>query len=68
MLFRSELTAALTPSVRKLLLGWRVPLHAEFRPGGFVFAPVSVSADETGLAWLLDAVHLFGEKATKLAT
>ena len=62
-----ELSRALTPSIRKLLLGWRVPVHAEFRPGGFVLAPVSVSADEKGLAWMLNAVHLFGEKATKLA-
>lgn len=62
-----EIGKALTPSIRKLLLGWRVPLHAEMRPGGFVFAPVSVSADERGLAWMLNAVHLFGEKATKVA-
>jgi hypothetical protein len=62
-----DLARALTPSIRKLLLGWRVPVHAEFRPGGFVLAPVSVSADEKGLAWMLDAVHLFGEKATKVA-
>ncbi len=63
----ADLAAALTPSIRKLLVGWRVPVHAEFRPGGFVLAPVSVSADEKGLAWMLNAVHLFGEKATKLA-
>ena len=62
-----EIGRALTPSIRKLLLGWRVPMHAEFRPGGFVLAPVSVTADEKGLAWMLNAVHLFGEKATKLA-
>jgi hypothetical protein len=62
-----DLAAALTPSIRKLLMGWRIPVHAEFRPGGFVLAPVSVSADEQGLAWMLNAVHLFGEKATKLA-
>ena len=62
-----DLGRALTPSIRKLLLGWRVPVHAEFRPGGFVLAPVSVSADEKGLAWMLNAVHLFGEKATKVA-
>lgn len=62
-----DITKALTPSIRKLLLGWRVPLHAEFRPGGFVLAPVSVSADEKGLAWMLNAVHLFGDKATKVA-
>ena len=63
-----ELAAGLTPSIRKLLLGWRVPVHAELRAGGFVLAPVSVTADEKGLAWMLSAVHLFGEKATKLAT
>lgn len=62
-----DLARAVTPSIRKLLLGWRVPVHAELRPGGFVLAPVSVSADERGLTWLLDAVHLFGEKATKTA-
>jgi hypothetical protein len=62
-----DLAKALTPSLRKLLLGWRVPVHAEFRPGGFVLAPVSVTADEKGLAWMLNAVHLFGEKATKVA-
>jgi hypothetical protein len=62
-----ELGRAVTPSMRKLLLGWRIPVHAELRPGGFVLAPVSVSADEKGLAWMLNAVHLFGEKATKVA-
>ena len=61
------LNAAVTPSIRKLLSGWRVPVHAELRPGGFVLAPVSVTADEKGLAWMLNAVHLFGEKATKVA-
>ena len=61
------LGAALTPSLRKLLIGWRVPVHAELRPGGFVLAPVSVTADEKGLTWMLNAVHLFGEKATKVA-
>lgn len=63
-----DLAAALNPSVRKLLLGWRVPVHAELRPGGFVLAPVSVAPDANGLAWMLNAVHLFGEKATKVAT
>lgn len=63
----ADLAVALTPSIRKLLLGWSIPVHAEFRPGGFVLAPVSVSADAKGLAWMLDAVHLFGEKATKVA-
>ena len=63
----ADLAAALTPSIRKLLSGWRVPVHAEFRSGGFVLAPVSVSADDQGLAWMLNAAHLFGEKATKVA-
>jgi hypothetical protein len=58
----------ISPSLRKLLLSWRIPVHAEIRPGGFVLAPVSVGADPNGLSWLLGAVHTFGEKATKFAT
>lgn len=60
-----ELAAGITPSARKLLLGWRTPVHAETREGGFILAPVSLSPDERGLGWMLDAVHRFGEKATK---
>ncbi len=63
-----DLAQGITPSLRRLLLSWRVPVHAETRQGGFILAPVSVSADTTGLSWMLDAVHLFGEKATKRAT
>lgn len=63
-----DVKKGITPSVRKLLLGWRVPIHAETRPGGFVLAPVSVSPDANGLAWMLNAVHLFGEKAAKLSS
>lgn len=63
-----DLAAAMTPSVHKLLLGWRVPIHAETRPGGFILAPVSLGPDERGLAWMMDAVTLFGEKATKRRT
>lgn len=63
-----ELTAALGPSVRKLLLSWRIPVHAELRPGGFVLAPVGVTADAAGLSWLVDAVSVFGAKAQKRAT
>lgn len=62
-----DLRDAITPSVRKLLLSWRAPAHAEIRPGGFVLAPVSAPPDDKGLAWMLQAVHVFGEKATKLA-
>ncbi len=63
-----ELGKAVTPSVRKLLLSWRAPVHAEIRPGGFVLAPVSAPPDDKGLLWMLQAVHLFGEKATKVAS
>jgi hypothetical protein len=63
-----ELERAVTPSVRRLLLTWRVPVHAELRPGGFILAPVSLSADDRGLLWMLDAIHLFGQKATKPRT
>ena len=63
-----DLAAGITPSVRKLLLGWRIPVHAETRAGGFILAPVSLSPDDRGLAWMLEAVHLFGEKATKPRT
>jgi hypothetical protein len=62
-----EVARGMTPSVRKLLLSWRSPVHAELRPGGFVLAPVSAPADPNGLNWLLDAVHIFGDKATKRA-
>lgn len=63
-----ELARAITPSLRKLLLSWRSGVHAELRPGGFIIAPVTVSADDRGLAWMLSAVHLFGEKAAKLSS
>jgi len=65
---KEDLAQGITPSVRRLLLSWRIPVHAETRPGGFILAPVSLSADDRGLAWMLDAVHLFGNKATKLRT
>jgi hypothetical protein len=61
-----ELARAITPSVRRLLLSWRVPVHAETRPGGFVLAPVALGGDARGLAWMFDAIHYFGEKATKV--
>jgi hypothetical protein len=60
-----DLATGITASVRRLLLSWRVPVHAETRPGGFILAPVSLTPDAPGLAWMLDAIHLFGEKATK---
>ena len=60
-----ELRTGLTPSLRKLVLGWRIPLHFELRRGGFVFAPVALPPDPNSLAWLVRAAHLFGEKAVK---
>lgn len=59
------LEEALTPSLRRLLFSWRTPVHAEIRPGGFVVAPVTLSADDVGLRWLFSALPLFREKATK---
>ncbi len=63
-----ELATAVTPSLRRLLLTWRTPIHAELRPGGFVLAPVALAADAESLSWLTAAVHLFGEKAAKRTT
>lgn len=63
-----ELATAITPSLRRLLLSWRIPVHAETRVGGFILAPISLSPDDRGLAWLLEAVGVFGDKATKLRT
>lgn len=63
-----DVAKGVTPSLRRLLLSWRTPVHAELRPGGFVLAPVTLPADQQGLAWLLSAITLFGEKATKLTT
>ncbi len=61
----AEMNDALTPSLRKLLLGWRLPVHVEVRPGGFILAPVSINADAGGLTWLMNAIHIFGDKAAK---
>jgi len=62
---KTDLDACVTPSLRKLLLGWRIPMHAELRDGGFVLLPVNLGADPQSLHWLLSAVHLFGDKAGK---
>jgi hypothetical protein len=61
----AELREAITPSVRKLLLSWNVPVHAEVKNGGFMLAPVSLRADPSSLAWLVQAAHYFGDKAAK---
>jgi hypothetical protein len=57
--------AAITPSLRKLLLGWRIPVQVELRPGGFVMAPTSLGADPESVSWLLRGVQALGEKASK---
>jgi len=62
-----DVTRIVGPSLRKLVMGWRVPLHFEIRSGGFVLAPVALAADARSLAWLVTAVELFGEKAAKSA-
>jgi hypothetical protein len=68
------LALGITPSLRKLLLGWRLPVHLEIRPGGFILAPVSLvgagvvptlEGEVRGLTWLLGAVQFFGDKAGK---
>jgi hypothetical protein len=58
--------ARITPSLRKLVLGWRVPLHFELRKGGFILAPVALRADAPSLGWLTQSAQLFADKAAKL--
>jgi hypothetical protein len=60
-----DLARAITPSLRRLLLSWRTPVHMEVRPGGFIVAPVGLAFDVPSLGWLLRAVPLFAEKAAK---
>ena len=59
------LADAVTPSLRKLTLGWRAPVHYEIRPGGFILAPVALRPEPSALSWLLEAARIFGEKAAK---
>ena len=61
----AEATAAITPSLRKLVLVWRAPIHFEIRPGGFILVPVALKPDAASLAWLVDAARVFAEKAAK---
>jgi hypothetical protein len=62
---REALAEAITPSLRKLALSWRTPVHFEIRRGGFVLAPVALPPDPRALAWLVDAAQFFGAKAAK---
>ena len=62
---RVELARAITPSLRKLVLSWRIPLHFEIRKGGFILAPVALGADPRSLGWFVRATELFCEKAVK---
>lgn len=59
----AALAEAVNPSVRKLTLGWRAPVHFEIRPGGFMIAPTALRPDPASLAWLLDAARVFANKA-----
>jgi hypothetical protein len=61
-----DLASAITPSVRRLVLSWQIPVQFELRPGGFIVAPTALRPDPDSLAWFVRAVHLFGEKATKV--
>ena len=56
---------SLSKSLRKLLMSWRAPVHAEVRAGGFVLCPPLLAADPASLSWLLTAAGIFGNKATK---
>ena len=60
-----DVATAIGPSLRKLVMSWRVPLHLEVRKGGFILAPVALAADRRSLEWFVTAIHLFGEKAAK---
>jgi hypothetical protein len=62
---KGDVSHALTPSLRRLLASWNVPLHVELRPGGFVVSPVALKADAASLSWFLDVLPIFGEKASK---
>ncbi len=55
--------ACISPSIRKLALGWNAPIHFEVRTGGFVLAPTALRPDAQSLAWLLDAARVFANKA-----
>lgn len=56
---------AISPSLRKLTVGWRAPIHFELRPGGFILVPVALKPDPQSLSWLVDASRVFAEKAAK---
>jgi hypothetical protein len=59
------LARAITPSLRKLVLGWQTALHFELRPGGFIMAPVALPPHPESLSWLVRSLPLFGDKASK---
>ena len=61
----ADTSKAISKSLRKLLLSWRAPVHAEVRAGGFVLCPTLLPADPASVSWLLTAAGIFGNKATK---
>lgn len=60
-----QLQKALGPSVQKLLLSWRIPVHVEIRPGGAILAPVELPSDPASLEWLWQMPLILAEKAAK---
>lgn len=62
-----DAAAQVGPSLRRLLLGWRIALHVELRPGSFILSPVMLPFDPPSLDWFLEAIYLFGDKAAKAA-
>jgi hypothetical protein len=60
-----DLARAITPSLRKLTLGWGSAVHFEVRSGGFILAPVALPPSPDSLSWLVRVLPIFGEKAAK---
>ncbi|CAN5320768.1 hypothetical protein BH09MYX1_BH09MYX1_05040 [soil metagenome] len=61
----AEVREIISPSLRKLTLGWRAPVHFELRAGGFILVPVALKPEPPSLAWLVEASRVFAEKAAK---
>lgn len=61
----ADASRAISPSLRRLLLSFQTPLHADIRAGGYIFAPVALGFDPASLAWLDQAMFSFADKGTK---
>ena len=60
-----DVSRSISPSLRRLLLSFQTPLHADIRAGGYIFAPVALGFDPASLAWLDQAMFSFADKGTK---